>query len=449
MKAPYQGGGNIADTMECLLTSDSNQPKVIDLQQRRNDFDRNGVNYDYTLRLSYKVSQSKIYLSFAHKMNLADNDNKEYNSTYYKYFNDEAENSTRLNRLLDKSSNNMSQGVMGQVMKYFDVKGFKRICLYTEYNYNRNKSTNDERGYLLDLGRATEQSVIDDETTRHWKSWTNHHSVRESFSAGKGIYGFQLDATYNYRHDEMDYTKRNMPALSPQKDYHYLSLHTSFRIRSEKTGALFAQYDISPNIPDIHLFVTYPDMADPQYIILGNDALDMGLEHILTTWYSRNFTKENEKGKIIRTLSAHIAFFHRNNDVTNFTTYDRNTGTITVKPVNVSGNWDGKANIGFTTPFDVAQRFWFETFAKASVLRTQTYSGVVTADNTEQQFYDNRRYTYTASVKPRLKLAPADLSVAYELKLEDNQGTYASANNKMQWEHHVQGKLNLDIPWVP
>lgn len=95
----------------------------------------------------------------------------------------------------------------------------------------------------------------------------------------------------------------------------------------------------------------------------------------------------------------------------------------------------------------MAQRFWFETFAKASVLRTQTYSGVVTADNTEQQFYDNRRYTYTASVKPRLKLAPADLSVAYELKLEDNKGTYASANNKMQWQHHVQGKLNLDIPW--
>lgn len=252
MKAPYQGGGNIADTTEFLLTSDSNQTKVIDLQQRRNDFDRNGVNYDYTLRLSYKVSQSKIYLSFAHKMNLADNDNKEYNSTYYKYFNDEAENSTRLNRLLDKSRNNMSQGVMGQVMKYFDVKGFKHICLYTEYNYNRNKSTNDERGYLLDLGRATEQSVIDDETTRHWKSWTNHHAVEVRLSASKDIFTFECKPIFNYRSDEMIYMKRNLPVLNTHRDYSYINGLTPFRIRSPKTGTLIVRYYITPKIPDIN-----------------------------------------------------------------------------------------------------------------------------------------------------------------------------------------------------
>lgn len=238
-----------------------------------------------------------------------------------------------------------------------------------------------------------------------------------------------------------------MPALSPRKDYHYLSLHTSFRMRSEKTGALFAQYDIAPNIPDISLFVTYPDKADPQYIIVDNDKLKMGQRHVLTAWYSRNFTREREKGKITRTLSAHIEFFRRKNDVTDFRTYDRTIGAVTVKPVNVAGNWDGKANIGFTTPLDAAQRFWLETFAEVSVLRTQTYSGVVTADNAEQQFNDNRLYSCAATVKPRLKLARVDLSAAYELTLEDNKGTYASANRNLQWQHYLQGKLNLQLPW--
>lgn len=444
---PIPDGGNIVDTLKFLTTADSNQPDVIDLQKKENRFDGNGITYDHTLRLSYKIPQSRVYLSFAHKMKLNHMDNEEYDNTYYKFFNDEAANSTRLDRFFDKDSHNMNQGLMGRVMKYFTVKGFRRVCLYTEYNYNRTKVTNNEEGYLLPSVETDGQREIDDETTRHWKSWSNQHSVTESLSGDKGIFSFQLDATYNYRHDEMNYTKRNLPELTPRKDYHYLSLHTAFRMRSEKTGTLFAQYNISPNIPDIRSFITYPDMADPQYILLGNDKLEMGLQHILTAWYSRNFTRERENGKITRTLSANIAYFRRNNVVTDFTTYDRNTGTITVKPVNVSGNWDGKANVSFTTPLDVNQHFWIETYAEASVLRTQTYSGVVTADNTEQQFNNNRLYCYTASVKPRLKLAPVDLSVAYELTAENNHGTYASANGSTQWQHLLTGKLDWQLPW--
>lgn len=446
-ESPIKDGGNFVDTLKYLLTADSNQPNVIDLQQKKNEIDGNGANYNHTLRLSYKIPQGNLFLSFAHKMNLGNNDDEEYNSTYYKYFNDEAMNSTWLNRLLDKSRNNMSQGVMGRVMKYFDVKGFRRFCLYTEYNYNWNKSINDEKGFLLDSDEANGQNSIDDETTRHWKSWTNHHFVEMSLSASKDIYTFEFKPVFNYRSDEMIYMKRNLPVLNIRRNYSYISGQTQFRIRSFKTGTLLVRYYITPKIPDINCFVTYPDIADPQYIILGNENLHKGATHGLASWYEKNFTKEREKGKITRILNASLLFSHSNNDITNFTSYDRNTGTITVKPVNVSGNWDGKANIGFTTPFDVAQHFWFEVFAEASVLRTQTYSGVVTADNTEQQFNDNRLYTYTACVKPRLKLAPIDLSVAYELTAENNHGTYASANGRTQWQHLLTGKLDWQLPW--
>ena len=448
---PVSEGGSIADTLKYLLTAGSDQPKAIDLQHRENGFDANDFAYNHTLRLSYKIPQSKksrIFLTFAHKMNLGNSDSESQDNTYYKYFNDEAGNSMRINRLLDKNGHHTKQGVMGRMMQYFDVKGFRRFCLYTEYNYDRTVSASDEHGSLPHLGETGgSRGVTDDETTRRWKSWTGHHSIKESLSGVKGIYSFQLDAAYNYRRDEMNYAKRSLPLLSPRKNYHYLTLHASFRMRSEKTGTLFAQYDVAPDIPDIISFVTYPDKADPQYIILGNDKLEMGQLHVLTAWYSRNFTTERAKGKVTRTLSAHIAFFRRNNAVTDFTTYDRTTGVVTVKPVNVSGNWDGKANIGFTTPFDVAQRFWLETFAEASVQRTQTYSGVVTADNMEQQFNDNRFYSYTATLKPRLKLVRVDLSAAYELTLENNKGTYASANNGTQWQHHLLGKMNWILPW--
>ncbi|MCM1108840.1 MAG: outer membrane beta-barrel family protein [Clostridium sp.] len=449
---PIFDGGSIADTLKYLLSADSNQPNVIDLQQKKNDIDDSGANYSHELKMTYKIPQNaNAYLIFAHRMNLGCNDNEEYNSTYYKYFNNEAANSTQLNRLLDKNSNSMSQGVMARAMKYFNVKGLSRFCLYTEYNYKRNTSTNDERGYLLDADEAKGQSLIDDETTRHLRTWINRHSVEVSLSATKVSaanvrYSFEFKPVYHYRSDELTYLKRNLSVLNIHKDYSYISGNTQFR-RKSSTGNLIVRYYISPKIPDINQLVTYPDMADPQYIILGNENLRKGTTQGLASWYTKNFTKETENGKITRTLNASMFFNHSNNDITNFTTYDRNTGVITIKPVNVSGNRDGKVNIGFTTPLDVVQRFWLETFAEASVLRTQTYLGVVTADNTEQQFNDNRLHTYTASIKPRLKLNPVDFSVAYELTAEDNHGTYASANGGTQWQHLLTGKLDFQLPW--
>lgn len=444
---PILNGGNIVDTLKYLVTADSDKPDVIDLQQKENSFDGNGVTYDHTLKLSYKVPQSRVYLSFAHKMKLNHKDSEEYDNTYYKYFNDEAANSNQLDRFFDKNSRNMNHGLMGRVIKYFTVKGFQRVCLYTEYNYNRTTATNDEKGYLLNSVEADGQREIDNETTRHWKSWTDTHSVEVSLSASKDIFSFEFKPIFNYRSDEMIYIKRNLPILNIRQNYTYIKGHTQFRMRSPKTGTLLVRYYISPKIPDINHFVTYPDMADPQHIILGNENLRKGTTHGVASWYDKNFAKETDKGKVTRTLYASLLFSYSTNDIANFTTYDRNTGVITVKPVNVSGNWDGKANIGFTTPLDVNQRFWIETSAETSVFRTQTYSGVVTADNTEQQFNDNRLYCHTASVKPRLKLAPVDLSVAYELTAENNHGTYASANGSTQWQHLLTGKLDWQLPW--
>lgn len=446
---PLPYGGNISDTLESLLIADSQHPKAIDLQQEQNSREGNGLVYSHNLKLWYNIPNTKTFFQLGHNVSIGKNDTEEYDDTYYKYFNEESQNSRVIDRFLKKAKDSRNHEANARVMQYFKVKGFKRFCVYVEYMYNKNKHSADEMGYLAEQTEGNQQNdySVEDETTRNWWDESWQHSVETSLSLGKGIYYAEFKPCFNFRHDEISYTKRNLATLSPHKNYKYVSLQSLFRIRSEKFGTLRCQYFITPNIPDIHSFVTYPDMADPQYIILGNENLDMGLNHSLATWYSRNFTKENENGKITRTLSAHAFFKHSSTSISNSTTYDRTTGVITVKPVNISGNWNGVANIGFTTPLDVTQRFWLETFAEATVLRTQTYSGVMTVDNTEQQFNDNRLYSYSVTVKPRLKFAPVDFSVAYELRLEDNKGTYASVNNKIQWQHHIQGKFNWEIPW--
>lgn len=442
---PIPDGGSIADTLKYLTDADSRQPKATDLQHNRTDEESDQAAHNHTLRFDYKA-KAKTYLALTYNLSFNNSRSEEENYTNYKYFNDEAARSTRIDRFLDKNSNRMNQGVMARVMKYFDVKGFSRFCIFAEYNYKRNESTDDEKGYLLGTDATSQQRVIDDETTRKRESWTNHHSVEGSLSVRKGLFYFEVKPTFNYRTDELSYAKRGLPALNPRRNYSYISGRAAFRIRWPNVRGLFVQYYITPHIPDISYFVTYPDKADPQYIILGNENLRKGSKQELLSWYERNFTKETEKGKITRTLYANLLFSHSDNDVTLGSTYNRETGGITVRPVNVSGNRVGNVSIGFNTPLDMAQHFWLETSARASVQHTQTYSEVATADNTEQQFNDNRLYTYAATVKPRLKLAPVDLSVTYRLALEDNHGSYASANNKAQWHHLVTGNLNGQLP---
>lgn len=334
---------------------------------------------------------------------------------------------------------------MAQIMKYFKVNGFKRFCLYAEYNYNRDKSSGIDKGYLADLANGHGFDVVDDETTRGWKSWTNHHSLEGSLSAGRGICYLELKPAFNYRSDELAYAKGNLPALNPRRSYRYVSGRALFRIKSPKTGSLRVQYFMMPNIPDINYFVTYPDKADPQHIISGNDNLRKGTKQGVMAWGERYFTKDTEKGRITRTLYASLSFDYATNDVTNHATHNRATGVVVVKPVNVSGNRSGKLNVAFNTPLDAAQHFWVEAYSEASVVRTKTF---VTFENDERPSpNDNRLYAYSLSVKPRAKFDFMDVSLGYGLTLEDNQGSYASVNNKEQWQHHLEGKLTCRLPW--
>lgn len=441
---PYTENKAISEILKNLLSANSNQPNAMNLQHKQIEQKSNGIGYNHTLNLTYDMG-ARTYLKLSHTMSLNNNSMKEQNNTYYKYFNDEAANSMRINRSLDNNGNNMTQGVMARVMKYFSVNGFKRFCLSAEYNYNREKSSNEEKGFLSDFIENSQSGIVDDETTRSWNSLINHHSIQGSLSAGKGIYYFELKPTFNYRSDEITYSKRNLSTINPQHDYYFISGRSLFRIKSPNVGSLAIQYGITSNIPNINYFVTYPDKSDPQHIILGNDKLREGTKQVIGTWGERYFTKETEKGKITRTISGSFFFNHSTKDVTNYTTYNRKTGVMTIKPVNVSGNWDGKLNVSFNTPLDVSQHFWIETSTEEAILRTKTF---VTAENEEMpKPNDNRLHTYSLSVKPRIKYNSVDASIKYEATLEDNHGSYFSVNNKELWQHHIEGKLTSYLPW--
>ncbi len=374
---------------------------------------------------------------------------EEQQNAYYKYFNQEAHQSYGFDRKLDTETNKNTQDIFARIIHFFTVKGFSRFALSLDYRYNQSNIEYGRDGFLAKLKMRQDSPLsraIDDESTRSWNEKDYQHTIEPKLSIGKSIFAFEFTPTLNLKRQQLDYHKRNLPDLSLKREYRYWAIEALFRVRSSPLGSLLARFHSTPNIPSIHSFVSYPDKTDPQYIVMGNENLTMGRSNTLVAWYWRNFVQDGEKGKLTRTLSAHLLYSRQQNDVANFTTYNRKTGVVTIQPVNVSGNWNGKANIGFSSPIDIAQHWWLELLAESSLLRTKTFLGTNEQGVNSQQVNDNLLSSHSLNITPRLRLASFNCSLTYQLTLESNKGTYASANQTGQWQHQLKGKLDCTLP---
>lgn len=448
-EAPIVEDGNIANALMILQNSNGQEPTAIDFQQRKNDFNQNNSAYQHQLSFNYDFLKSNTYLVVKHRLNLNNDAQEEQQNTYYKYFNQEAHKSYGFDRKLDMETNKNTQDIFARIIHYFTVKGFSRFALSLDYRYNQSNIEYGRDGFLAKLKMRQDSPLsraIDDESTRSWNEKDYQHTIEPKLSIGKSIFAFEFTPTLNLKRQQLDYHKRNLPDLSLKREYRYWAIETQFRVRSTSLGSLLARFLSTPNIPSIHSFVSYPDKTDPQYIVMGNENLTMGRSNTLVAWYWRNFVQDGEKGKLTRTLSAHLLYSRQQNHVANFTTYNRKTGVVTIQPVNVSGNWNGNANIGFSSPIDIAQHWWLELLAETSLLRTKTFLGTNEQGVNSQQVNDNLLSSHSLNITPRLRLASFNCSLTYQLTLESNKGTYASANHTGQWQHQLKGKLDWTLP---
>ena len=448
-EAPIVEDGGIANALTILQNSNGQEQTAIDFQQRKNDFNQNNSAYQHQLSFNYDFLKSNTYLVVKHRLNLNNDAQEEQQNTYYKYFNQEAHKSYGFDRKLDTETNKNTQDIFARIIHFFTVKGFSRFALSLDYRYNQSNIEYGRDGFLANLKMRQDSPLsraIDDESTRSWNEKDYQHTIEPKLSIGKSIFAFEFTPTLNFKRQQLDYHKRNLPDLSLKQEYRYWAIEALFRVRSSPVGSLLARFHSTPNIPSIHSFVSYPDKTDPQYIVMGNENLTMGRRNTLLAWYWRNFVQDGEKGKRTRTLSAHLVYSRQQNHVANFTTYNRKTGVVTIQPVNVSGNWNGKMNIGFSSPIDIAQHWWLELLAESSLLRTKTFLGTNEQGVSSQQVNDNLLSSHSLNITPRLRLSAFNCSLTYQLTLESNKGTYASANQTGQWQHQLKGKLDWTLP---
>lgn len=202
------------------------------------------------------------------------------------------------------------------------------------------------------------------------------------------------------------------------KDYH-VSRHVAnasptlnFRYRFSKQEQVRVQYNGNtgqPNITDL-----IPDTlsnANPLNIRLGNPELNPSFTQQMKADYSKNIPA------LQRTFSASAQFRTTRNATTSRTEYDDATGGRVTKPVNVNGNWNGRADVNFNTAFKGDKRFRINT-------------------NTQTNFTNAMGYVYSRATKESTRNRTRGVSVREHLRLTfHNDWLEVNAHSAIRYNH--------------
>lgn len=241
------------------------------------------------------------------------------------------------------------------------------------------------------------------------------------------------------QYNAVDYTKGI-------KDYH-VSRHVvnasptvNFRYRFSKQEQLRVQYGGNtgqPNITDL-----IPDTlsnANPLNIRLGNPELKPSFTQQLRADYNKNIPT------LQRTFSASAQFRTTWNGTTSRTEYNDETGGRITKPVNINGNWNGRADLNFNTAFKGDKRFRINTNTQANLTNA---IGYVYSGKTNES---TRNRTRGMSVREHLRLTFhndwLEVNAHSAVRYNHSRSTSTDAKDLDTYTFNYGLSVVMKLPW--
>lgn len=157
-------------------------------------------------------------------------------------------------------------------------------------------------------------------------------------------------------------------------------------------------FTIDHSLPELLYMLDVTDSADPMLVRLGNPDLKKSTTYTLSGHY---IYQGRSNGRMMRfTLTA----TRRDNLTAMARYYDRLTGVVTLRPQNVSGNHDIRANIHFSSPLGRKKRLYLSNTLTPGFEHSADYSSATDIPErvaTDGWHIDNRlllRYTFPAGM---------------------------------------------------
>jgi hypothetical protein len=204
-----------------------------------------------------------------------------------------------------------------------------KLTLVTDYSYNNNNSSSER--YSFNKSSNDKYDLLDSLYSNNFDLTATSHSgmavlryigKKARFAFGSGLSAIQLKLNDLGNDHENTYSFLN---ITPQATYSY-SLKQQTRLSFNYRG--------STRQPGMNQLQPLRDNTDQLNIFIGNPNLKVGFNHRISTSYSsyKVLTGNN--------LYLDASYSFTQNDITNSSTIDYQTGKRTYSPVNVNGNYN-------------------------------------------------------------------------------------------------------------
>ena len=174
---------------------------------------------------------------------------------------------------------------------------------------------------------------------RYTRKFENEQELRFNFGAS-----FQPQTTH------MDYEKNHIDTTIVRNIFNWAPrIHARWKIN--KGSQLQFRYNGRMSQPSMTSLIEVMDNSNPQYVSIGNAGLESSWTDNVNLNYNGSYTEQHMN------WSAGASYSTTDRSVSSATIYDAETGNRYSRPMNIDGNWNTSANIGFNTALDTAKHF--------------------------------------------------------------------------------------------
>lgn len=171
-----------------------------------------------------------------------------------------------------------------------------------------------------------------------------------------------LELSSPVRNEHLDYyrgkdyaKKRTYAYFKPwvRIQYNFKRVDKRWSTSSHLSPMILFDYRMLTTQPDMFLMLDYVDDVDPLLIVRTNPNLRRTVSH--------NFLLGAYKDMENYKLRAELTYMPTKDAITMSSTYDKSTGVRTQTPLNIDGNWQGKALFSFMANLGKQKKLSFET----------------------------------------------------------------------------------------
>lgn len=260
--------------------------------------------------------------------------------------------------------------------------------------------------------------------------------VREKYNLSLGVDFLPQSTTLQYKYMDKEYPeiKRDVFNWAPRMFFKY---------NFSKTTNLDFRYNGRSSQPGMTNLLDITDDSDPLNIRKGNPDLKPSFSHNFNGHFN-TYNAEAQRG-----LWSYLYGSVTQNSIADKSTYDKETGVRTVKPVNINGNWNAGSGAGFNTAMGREKHFFCSVDGHVHFNHNVGYYNNASKEETDNKEIisktNNLRLDGTLQTSYRNDWI--DFGVRGSLNYQHTNNNVNTKNNGNTYRFSYGTKLELTMPW--